>query len=70
MLLKSKIIGEITQIDLYKNGRLQYAFNTEKSFMILDKNGKEVKKIDHKKNAKVLGLSVFDYDKNKKLIYL
>ena len=68
--LKSKIIGEITQIDLYKNGRLQYAFNTEKSFMILDKNGKEVKKIDHKKNAKVLGLSVFDYDKNKNYRFL
>lgn len=68
--LKSKIIGEITQIDLYKNGRLQYAFNTEKSFIILDKNGKEVKKIGHKKNAKVLGLSVFDYDKNKNYRFL
>ena len=68
--LKSKIIGEITQIDLYKNGRLQYAFNTEKSFIILDKNGKEVKKINHKKNAKVLGLSVFDYDKNKNYRFL
>jgi len=68
--LKSKIIGEITQIDLYKNGRLQYAFNTEKSFIILDKNGKEVKKIDHKKNSKVLGLSVFDYDKNKNYRFL
>ena len=68
--MKSKIIGEITQIDLYKNGRLQYAFNTEESFIILDKNGKEVKKINHKKNSKVLGLSVFDYDKNKNYRFL
>ena len=56
--LKSKIIGDIFQIDLYKNGRLQYAFNTEKSLMILDKNGKEVKKVDHKKNVKVLGIEI------------
>ena len=68
--LESKIIGEIFQIDLYKNGRLQYAFNTTNSFLILDKKGEIVKKIDHKKNAKVLGLSVFDYDKNKKYRFL
>lgn len=68
--LKNKIIGEIIQIDLYKNGRLQYAFNTEENFIIMDKNGKEVKKIRHKKNAKVLGLSVFDYDKNKNYRFL
>jgi hypothetical protein len=68
--LESKIVGEIFQIDLYKNGRLQYAFNTTNSFLILDKKGEIVKKIDHKKNAKVLGLSVFDYDKNKKYRFL
>ena len=68
--LNSKIIGEIIQIDLYKNKRLQYAFNTEKSLMILDEKGKEIKKIDHKKNVQVLGLSVFDYDKNKNYRFL
>ena len=68
--LRSKIIGDVFQIDLYKNGRLQYVFNTESSFIILDKNGKEVKKIDHKSNVKVLGLSVFDYDKNKNYRFL
>tara|TARA_B100001093_G_scaffold238302_1_gene228326 strand:- start:15520 stop:17898 length:2379 start_codon:yes stop_codon:yes gene_type:complete len=68
--LKSKIVGDIFQIDLYKNGRLQYAFNTEKSLMILDKNGKEVKKVDHKNNVKVLGLAIFDYEKNKNYRFL
>ena len=68
--LKSKIIGDITQVDLFKNGRLQYAFNTEMSFLVLDKNGKDIHKIDHKKNEKVLGLSVFDYDKNKNYRFL
>ena len=68
--LKSKIIGDIFQIDLYKNGRLQYAFNTKNSLMILDKNGKEVKKVQHKNNVKVLGLAIFDYDKNKNYRFL
>ena len=46
--IDSKIIGEIHQIDLYKNGRLQYAFNTENDFQIIDKNGKQVKEIKNK----------------------
>ena len=60
--IDSKIIGEIHQIDLYKNGRLQYAFNTENDFQIIDKNGKKVKEI---KNKNYLGLTIFDYDKAK-----
>ncbi|MGY8946349.1 MAG: hypothetical protein ACKVJS_04765 [Flavobacteriales bacterium] len=59
--LESKIVGEISQIDLYKNGRLQYVFETENSLMILDKNGNTAKKLNHKKNSNY-GLSVFDYD--------
>ena len=60
--IKNKIIGNIHQIDLYKNGRLQFAFSTTKDFQILDKNGNIVKKVEH--NNKV-GLSIFDYDKVK-----
>ena len=63
----SKIIGEIHQIDLYKNGRLQYAFNTDSDFQIIDKNGNQVKKI---KNKNTLGLTVFDYDKLKNYRFL
>ena len=67
--LKSRIIGEIFQIDLYKNGRLQYAFNTENSFIILDKNGNTVKKINHKKKSSQ-GLAIFDYDNIKNYRFL
>ena len=31
---------------------------------------KEVKKVDHKKNVKVLGLAIFDYEKNKNYRFL
>ena len=60
--LNSKIVGDINQVDLYKNGRLQYAFNTSNDFQIIDKNGNMVKKINYENK---LGLSVFDYDKIK-----
>ena len=60
--IENKIIGDIQQIDLYKNGRLQFAFNTTKDFQILDKNGKIVKKVKHDNKV---GLSIFDYDKVK-----
>ena len=63
----SRIIGEIYQVDLYKNGRLQYAFNTENNFQIIDKNGNLVKKINNKNS---LGLTVFDYDKVKNYRFL
>ena len=68
--LDSKIVGKVVQVDLYKNGRLQYAFVTEDSFIILDKNGNIVKNIKHKKREKTIGLSVFDYDKNKNYRFL
>ena len=68
--LDSKIIGKVFQVDLYKNGRLQYAFVTEDSFIIIDKNGNFVKNIKHKKREKTIGLSIFDYDKNKNYRFL
>ena len=68
--LDSKIVGKVVQVDLYKNGRLQYAFVTEDSFIILDKKGNIVKNIKHKKREKTIGLSVFDYDKNKNYRFL
>ena len=39
---RRKIIGDIQQVDLYKNGRLQMAFRTTERFYILDRNGKVV----------------------------
>ena len=60
--LNSKIISDIFQVDLYKNNRLQYSFLTEDEFLILDINGKLVKKISHNKSSSEKFLSVFDYD--------
>lgn len=64
--LDSRIQGEIKQVDLYKNGRLQLAFTTNKQFLILDRNGKEVAPFSMEfKGGNLNPLSVFDYEGNR-----
>ena len=57
--LSGRIKGEIAQVDLYKNGRLQFAFITDTKFLILDRNGEVLQ-----------SLSVFDYDSNRDYRFL
>ena len=69
--LSSAIIGDIYQVDLYKNRRLQMAFQTEDRFMILDRNGKVVPPFDIKvSNETPKQFSVFDYDLNRNYRFL
>ena len=64
--LKGSIQGEITQVDIYKNGRLQLAFTTNNQFLILDRNGKEVNPFAISYEGGNLNpLAVFDYDGKK-----
>lgn len=64
--LQGKILGEVKQIDMYKNGRLQLAFATENRVYVLDRNGKDVSPFPLKFNDAITQpLSVFDYDKNR-----
>ena len=65
--LKEKILGEIEQIDTYKNGRLQLVFNTSKQLYVLDRNGKNVNNFPLTfKDEITQPVSVFDYDNKKK----
>jgi hypothetical protein len=67
--IPKKIIGDIKQIDIYKNGRLQIIFRTEDRLYVLDRNGNEVKElsfeIDSGENN--IPISIFDYEKKQKL---
>jgi len=64
--LSSLIQGKAKQVDIFKNGRLQLAFTTNNQFMILDRNGNEVKKFTKTYEGGNLNpLAVFDYDKKK-----
>ncbi|UKM66129.1 PQQ-binding-like beta-propeller repeat protein [Flavobacteriaceae bacterium GSB9] len=64
--LQGNILGNIEQIDIYKNGRLQLVFATPNRVYVLDRNGKEVPPFPLRLNDKITQpLSVFDYDKRK-----
>lgn len=63
--LDAPILGDITQVDLYKNGNQQMAFATKNAVYILDRNGKDVGAFPLKlKDEVTQPLSVFDYDNN------
>lgn len=63
--LDGKILGQVQQLDLYRNGRLQLAFTTPTTFYILDRNGKEVAPYPLSfKDRITQPLAIFDYDAN------
>lgn len=65
--LQGAILGDINQIDMYKNGRLQLAFATSNRVYVLDRKGRDVSPFPIKFNDPITQpLSVFDYDKKKK----
>ncbi len=70
--IEGNIIGKVKQVDLFKNGKLQIAFRTDRKLYIIDRNGKNVNpfpiKIPNSKNLN--SLSVFDYDKNRNYRFL
>ena len=60
------ILGEVSQMDIYKNGRLQLIFNTNNKIYVLDRDGKDVKPFPKTfKDPITQPLALFDYDKNK-----
>ena len=65
--LDGPILGKISQLDIYKNGRLQLVFNTDKSLYLVDRNGDDVKPYPMKFNNPITQpLALFDYDNNKR----
>ncbi len=64
--LNGRIQGRIQQVDIFKNGRLQMAFTTDHQFLIVDRNGEEVKPFNKTfEGADLNPLGVFDYDQKK-----
>ena len=63
--LDGAILGPVTQVDLYRNKRLQLAFTTAKSFQVLDRNGNAVLGYSKKGMRSSSTLAVFDYDKQR-----
>ncbi|WP_298509964.1 hypothetical protein [uncultured Kordia sp.] len=64
--LDGQLLGKVSQIDLYKNGRLQLACTTSQSFYVLDRNGNDVKPYPTKaKTTFTQPVAIFDYDASK-----
>lgn len=64
--LDGAILGKVSQVDIFKNGRLQLAFATPNKVYVIDRTGKEVAPFPLKFNDLITQpLSVFDYDHNR-----
>jgi hypothetical protein len=64
--LNEEIIGNIRQLDIYKNGKLQLIFNTSKAIYCLDRKGNDLNKFPIIfKTPTNISLSVLDYNSRK-----
>jgi hypothetical protein len=64
--LDGAILGDIQEVDLLRNGRIQLAFTTKNTFYVLDRNGNEVKPFPLKFRDEITQpLAIFDYDNNR-----
>ena len=68
--IEGRIKSDIKQVDLFRNGKLQYAFITQNKLHIVDRNGDDVEGYPIKFEKEIDFLSIFDYDKNKKYRFL
>ena len=65
------LLGEINDVDIYRNGKRQMAFKTKNTLNVLDRNGKNIAPFPIKfKDPITQPLAVFDYDKNRKYRFL
>lgn len=64
--LKEPIIGEVQQVDRYKNDKYQYVFVTKNKIHQIDRKNRDVGNYPIELKAPVSqGLAVLDYDKNR-----
>ncbi|WP_167614310.1 DUF3352 domain-containing protein [Maribellus sediminis] len=63
--ISGRILSEIHQVDLFRNGNLQYLFNTREKLYLIDRNGNNVGSFPVEfASPATNGVSVFDYDNN------
>lgn len=64
--MNEKVMSDITQIDRYKNNKLQYLFNTKSAIYMLDRNGKDCEGFPVMlKHPATNTVSIFDYENNR-----
>lgn len=69
--LKEKVLSDIEQVDFFRNGKLQYLFNTESAIYLVDRRGKFTGNFPVRIKAKATnGMLVADYEKNRNYRYI
>ena len=64
--LGEKVISDVHTVDYYKNGKIQYLFNTTNRIYLIDLLGRDVEGYPVDLSDKATnGLAVFDYDKDR-----
>ncbi len=61
-----RILGDVYQVDYYRNGKLQLIFNTSEQLHLLDRNGNYVERYPVKlRSPATNGMALFDYEKSR-----
>ena len=61
--MEEAVLSEVYQVDYYKNGKLQYLFNTTTGIHLLDRNGNYVERYPVRLRAGATnGMALFNYD--------
>ena len=69
--LGEPIVGEVSQVDIFKNGKLQFFFATNKKLHVVDRLGNYVAPFPKEVNVKDIEfISTVDYDNSKKYRFL
>ncbi|WP_162984979.1 hypothetical protein [Mesonia aquimarina] len=69
--LDGRILGDIQEMDIYNNNRIQLVFNTQNSFYLFDIDGDTVKPFPKEFSETITQpLAVFDYDNNSKYRFI
>lgn len=68
--VSGRIMGEIHEVDQFRNGKWQYLFNTREKLYLIDRNGNNVAGFPVTfESPATNGVSAFDYDNNHKYRY-
>jgi predicted XRE-type DNA-binding protein len=64
--LQEPIMGDVHQVDIFRNGRLQFLFNTKTKLYLIDRNGNNVSGFPVTLRSPATNpVAVFDYDNNR-----
>lgn len=66
--LEGVLVGDVKEVDLFRNGKVQYLIGTSEKIYCLDRLGRDVQGFPWvlPKNEMISGYSVIDYERNKK----